>query len=846
MNWISIILFYFSLQFIANSESNIKQYTTNEPSFEKDEEPPLWVDILFIFFSLCLHIIYGAKLIDYSLSHLKSEMHSKKKIEQITNDFYYEQLPHYTTKSDYDTESKPLKSPSFLCCIRCSPRIFTWARTLYIRQFLRFYMTISTLIATVFYFEFFGNFFLEFLVTILIHCRDAKYWYYTVSLLLLPEIIFVFRTYIWLSWHAVRSAWYLTSDENGDIESRRTDILKNTQHIVQQLKALKVEQRKRDSKVELVLHNEMQTNTVELQVKDTSKVETVELQEMKTETNDSVTSRWRLASIDKGIMVYNETVNAVYKLFGIDNPNQSDYIPDYFIGTCFRLWFFTITLISAMIATIFIGTELEFTSTFYGFGLRYMAIGGVLWCLIYTMYAFYFAIVSRLHNYKSIIKWDTKSIWNYILLIDVKDKQKEHKTWLIIKCLIVLFCTFGGIIFTLIGLILNEGFIIFIGIILMIYWWCNIFIISKPNSLINLLQGNIPPPSMRNHAHRIIEHKWKKLKQTNKELNIYAQNADSKQQKIQQIAIKNRNDIVKSVCQTLKGICNPREFMEEHNNNSNHKRLSSCINEQSIKELNVPFDSVIIEHALVYINLMKGYQTEQGQYKYHSFDQTQIRQLSVSDINNEQKQVEEIDIDTTKHEIMEVPVLQNNDTDTIANDIKETLQKDEQNNCCDYVSSIGYYTKYFKYLSSNYSNYWFKVYKPFEEFDITCSDQSDSILHGWQFLRYFTDKIDDKELNNLTRNFFKFEKKQKKQKKRCCGYCKKCLSNTCKKILDCACNLFILFAIIFCIGSIGWSSIVFNKELNDVNSNYYFQNENINNRNISQTYAICTDEYYAS
>ena len=72
---------------------------------------------------------------------------TKKKNKEINNKISknlnekltFEGFEHFTTKSDYNTTSKSMKSPSFLCCIKCSPSLFTWDRTHYFRQFLRYF-----------------------------------------------------------------------------------------------------------------------------------------------------------------------------------------------------------------------------------------------------------------------------------------------------------------------------------------------------------------------------------------------------------------------------------------------------------------------------------------------------------------------------------------------------------------------------------------------------------------------------------------------------------------------------------------------------------------------------------
>ena len=140
---------------------------------EKDDEPPLWVDVTFLVFIVCIHTIYAAKVMDYSLAHLSVHSHTPSEskyqgdrgrataakganssnplsspppnaepLHEQTSlatkaGIKFKGLQHFTTKSDHRTKSRGMKSPSFLCCIRCSPSLFTWDRTDYFRQMLR-------------------------------------------------------------------------------------------------------------------------------------------------------------------------------------------------------------------------------------------------------------------------------------------------------------------------------------------------------------------------------------------------------------------------------------------------------------------------------------------------------------------------------------------------------------------------------------------------------------------------------------------------------------------------------------------------------------------------------------
>ena len=56
------------------------------------------------------------------------------------------------------------------------------------------------------------------------------------------------------------------------------------------------------------------------------------------------------------------------------------------------------------------------------------------------------------------------------------------------------------------------------------------------------------------------------------------------------------------------------------------------------------------------------------------------------------------------------------------------LQEEMKNSYCDYSNNIKQTVAYYANLCMNFSKYWFKVYKPFEEFDTTDTAQGDNIL----------------------------------------------------------------------------------------------------------------------
>ena len=311
--------------------------TDAQSAYEKDSDPPIWVDTLFIVGMVLIHVIYMAKVMDYALDHLNVRKHAEpaesadvsqappapeplSEVTSLGSKIAWKGLQQYSTKSDHRTQSREMKSPSFLCCLRCSPTLFTWERTNYFRHMLRGYMSVSTLIALVFFTEFVGNFLLEFVVTISLH---FSLWYYALSLLLLPEVLFVAKVALIMCWHSVAVSWTLCCDENGDIESKNEHIVANTEDILFSFK----------SQVDVL--------------RDEDKDEDAEEDKAKKPTGKG----GFLQQMDE---ILNRTTR---NLFRVNDPDEMQFIPDYFLATCWRLWFFLSTMLASMMATIFLGNE---------------------------------------------------------------------------------------------------------------------------------------------------------------------------------------------------------------------------------------------------------------------------------------------------------------------------------------------------------------------------------------------------------------------------------------------------------------------------------------------------------
>ena len=155
-----------------------------------------------------------------------------------------------------------------------------------------------------------------------------------------------------------------------------------------------------------------------------------------------------------------------------------------------------------------IDDQLEFTTTFYRFQFRYMALGGITWSFVYMLYAWALALYARIATWdRCRVQLSDNAKWHILCLVDARDEQKRNQRWLRTKLVIVSCVVALGLVCFLWGLASGDGFAGFIGATLLLYWFCNVFATCNPAALKNLRDGDIPLPGMQYHAHRIMHKK---------------------------------------------------------------------------------------------------------------------------------------------------------------------------------------------------------------------------------------------------------------------------------------------------------------------------------------------------
>lgn len=234
-----IFIIFSSLLINCGNSKAIYSFGDEDPGrdgYYDEETPADWVDTLFIILIAIHHIEYAFKFTDYSLSHIHLKTHkiqtdegenelANYKMNDLNRNRSDSMAKHlasevmdvleiFTTQSDKKTQRRPMHN-RICCCVRFAPRFFTWNRTYIIRTFLKFYLCVSCLLATVLYAEFFMNLFVEYLITCVVHYDEG----YIFALIMIPTLLFVCDVLIRLAWQGVVVSWSLNCDANGDLEA---------------------------------------------------------------------------------------------------------------------------------------------------------------------------------------------------------------------------------------------------------------------------------------------------------------------------------------------------------------------------------------------------------------------------------------------------------------------------------------------------------------------------------------------------------------------------------------------------------------------------------------------------
>ena len=149
-----LVIFLSLLVYFGNSKAiyTLGEEDPGRDGYYDEETPKDWVDILFILLISIHHFEYAFKFTDYSLSHIHLKTHkispddekeendlgnmdqneintlTQRARSQSVGDKLVEKLDVlelFTTESDAKTKRRPMHN-RICCCIRFSPRFFTW------------------------------------------------------------------------------------------------------------------------------------------------------------------------------------------------------------------------------------------------------------------------------------------------------------------------------------------------------------------------------------------------------------------------------------------------------------------------------------------------------------------------------------------------------------------------------------------------------------------------------------------------------------------------------------------------------------------------------------------------
>ena len=132
--------------------------------------------------------------------------------------------------------------------------------------------------------------------------------------------------------------------------------------------------------------------------------------------------------------------------------------------------------------------------------MRYMAIAGLIWCLMYFLFAIFISYYARFSSWKT--AHPEIPMWIFFIFADAADYDLglQSNPWVILKIIVAACCILLTFICIIIGLAYtgvapNNSFFYFCAIVLFLYYCGNISETCKPYAVFALWNDDIPNPS---------------------------------------------------------------------------------------------------------------------------------------------------------------------------------------------------------------------------------------------------------------------------------------------------------------------------------------------------------------
>ena len=129
--------------------------------------------------------------------------------------------------------------------------------------------------------------------------------------------------------------------------------------------------------------------------------------------------------------------------------------------------------------------------------MRYLAMAGLEWCVVYFFFAIGISYYSRIASWKD--AHPEIPIFLFFLFSDATDYDAglQKDTWVLLKMCVAVFCVGAGTaMFVLGGIYVGSGYFYFAGATLVLYYLGTVLLTCKPFAVMALWRDEIPNPSV--------------------------------------------------------------------------------------------------------------------------------------------------------------------------------------------------------------------------------------------------------------------------------------------------------------------------------------------------------------
>eukprot|EP01084_Bolivina_argentea_P017116 31964_1 len=161
-----------------------------------DDQPPFWLDCLFIFVIMIIHISYSFKFTKFSLAYLNAKCEEKKSGKKWTTSRLYL----------YAIKSETLENPSH----NISPIISTklWVKLSIVRNLIRILIFVLCWVVLILYICLQLNIVFEYIVACIVNYKHGSLF----ALLVFPALIFVNIGVIRYIFFGIMASWSINCD----------------------------------------------------------------------------------------------------------------------------------------------------------------------------------------------------------------------------------------------------------------------------------------------------------------------------------------------------------------------------------------------------------------------------------------------------------------------------------------------------------------------------------------------------------------------------------------------------------------------------------------------------------